>query len=140
MTYPVVKDETDWKATLSPARFQVLRKAGTERAFAGVLTDTEEPGVYKCGACQATLFTSDQKYHSGCGWPAFSDVIPGAVVEKVDRTLGMTRTEVLCANCGSHLGHVFDDGPWPTGQRYCINSVSVDLERPDGSVLPGERV
>ena len=129
--YEVSKTDEEWRSELSPEQFAVLRKAGTERAFTGAYTDTEDPGVYHCAACGNALFTSDTKFHSGSGWPSFYEpVSPGAVVEKVDRSFGMARTEVLCGRCGSHLGHVFDDGPAAeTGLRYCMNSVSLDLEK-----------
>ncbi len=128
-TFEVTKSDDEWRAELSPEQYAVLRKAGTERAFTGAYTDTEDPGVYRCAACKNPLFRSDTKYHSGSGWPSFWEPIsPGAVVTKTDRSHFMSRTEVLCGRCGSHLGHVFDDGPQPTGQRYCMNSVSLDLD------------
>lgn len=130
-TYEVSKSDADWREQLSTEQYEVLRKAGTERAFSGAYTDTEDPGVYHCAACGNALFRSDTKFHSGSGWPSFYEPItPGAVVEKTDRSYGMARTEVLCGRCGSHLGHVFDDGPRDaTGLRYCMNSVSLDLEQ-----------
>lgn len=130
-TYEVTKTDEEWRAELSSEQYEVLRKAGTERAFSGAYTDTEDPGVYHCAACGNALFRSDTKFHSGSGWPSFYEPItPGAVVEKTDRSYGMARTEVLCGRCGSHLGHVFDDGPRDaTGLRYCLNSVSLDLEQ-----------
>jgi peptide-methionine (R)-S-oxide reductase len=129
-TFEVVKTDEEWREELSPQQYQVLRKAGTEPAFTGAYTDTEDPGVYKCGACGNPLFKSDTKYHSGSGWPSFYEPItPGAVVTREDRSHGMVRTEAVCGRCGSHLGHVFPDGPQPTGQRYCMNSLSLDLER-----------
>ncbi len=126
----VVKSEQEWRAELSPAEYRVLRKAGTEPAFTGEYTDTKAVGVYACRACGAELFRSDAKFESHCGWPSFFTPLAGdAVIERTDRTLGMSRTEVLCANCHSHLGHVFEgEGyPTPTDQRYCINSVSLRL-------------
>lgn len=127
-TFEVQKSDDEWRAELSPAAYAVLRKAGTERAFSGAYTDTEDPGVYKCAACSNPLFRSDSKFHSGSGWPSFWEPIaPGAVIEREDRSHFMSRTEVVCGRCGGHLGHVFDDGPAPTGQRFCMNSVSLEL-------------
>ena len=128
MKFPFQRTEAEWRKLLTPEQYRVLREAGTERAFTGKYWDAKEPGVYRCAACGAVLFTSKDKFDSGCGWPSFSDLAAkGTVIERNDDSLGMRRTEVVCANCGSHLGHVFDDGPAPTGLRYCINSVSIDL-------------
>ena len=128
MTFPFQRTDEEWRKTLTPEQYQVLREAGTERPFTGKYWNMKEPGVYRCAACGAVLFTSRDKFDSGCGWPSFSDLAAkGVVVERSDTSHGMRRTEVLCANCGSHLGHVFDDGPTPTGLRYCINSVSIDF-------------
>ena len=124
-----------WRAMLTPAEYHVLREAGTERPFTGEYTDTETVGVYRCKACEAKLFESDTKFHSGCGWPSFYQPITDTVEYIEDTTHGMVRTEVRCARCGSHLGHVFPDGyGTPTGDRYCINSVSLRLneERAEG--------
>ena len=133
MGYQVEKTDEQWREELSPAEYQVLREAGTERAFTGEYTDTETTGVYRCKACQAKLFESDTKFHSGCGWPSFYQPISDTIEYIEDSTLGMKRVEVRCANCGSHLGHVFPDGPAPTGQRYCINSASLKFAPRDAA-------
>ncbi|PPK95922.1 peptide-methionine (R)-S-oxide reductase [Kineococcus xinjiangensis] len=129
-SYPVRKSDAEWRAELSPEEYQVLRLAGTERPYTGEYEDTTTEGVYACRACGAELFTSETKFASHCGWPSFFDPKDSSAVELIqDRTLGMVRTEVRCATCGSHLGHVFEgEGyPTPTDQRYCINSVSLRL-------------
>ena len=131
--FPVAKDEEQWRAELSPAEYAVLREAGTERAHTGEYTDAKTVGTYSCRACGAELFTSDTKFDSGCGWPSFTAPVPGgpdgAVVDaRTDSSGGMVRTETTCSSCGAHLGHVFPDGPGPTGDRFCINSACVTLE------------
>jgi len=129
LTNKVVKSNAEWKAELSPEAYRVLRGKGTERPFTGEYDHVFEPGTYQCAGCGAELFQSESKYDSGCGWPAFSaPATDDAVDEEIDTTHGMVRTEVLCAACGGHLGHVFEDGPQPTGLRYCINSAALKLE------------
>ncbi len=129
MGYEVEKSEDEWRGQLSPAEYAVLREGGTERAFTGEYTDTETVGVYRCRACTAELFTSDTKFHSGCGWPSFYQPVADTIEYLEDNSHGMKRVEVRCARCGSHLGHVFPDGyGTPTGDRYCINSICLTLE------------
>ncbi|MSY33319.1 MAG: peptide-methionine (R)-S-oxide reductase MsrB [Actinobacteria bacterium] len=129
--YPVAKTEEEWKQLLTPAEYQVLRQAGTEPAWMGEYTETKTVGVYRCRACQTELFRSETKFDSHCGWPSFfSPLAEDRIEEIVDRTLGMSRTEVRCSACGSHLGHVFAGEGYgtPTDLRYCINSLSISLE------------
>jgi peptide-methionine (R)-S-oxide reductase len=126
----VVRTEAEWRATLTPEQYQILREKATERAFTGALTENHETGDYHCAGCGALLFLSESKFNSGCGWPSF--VLPAesrAVAEHEDDSWGMRRVEVTCARCGGHLGHVFPDGPQPSGLRYCINSASLTFTR-----------
>ncbi len=128
----IEKTEKEWRAQLTDQEFDVCRHKGTEPAFSGAYFDCKEPGVYGCKCCGRELFRSDDKFDSGTGWPSFLQPTNNdAVVVSEDTSHGMRRTEVLCADCGAHLGHVFPDGPAPTGMRYCINSVSIDLDKAD---------
>jgi len=126
------KTDEEWKKQLDPQQYRVLRKKATEPAFTGKYLHSKDKGVYVCAACGSELFSSDTKYDSGSGWPSFwTALAKDNIVEVPDRTLGMERVEILCKNCGSHLGHVFDDGPQPTGMRYCVNSLSLDFKKKD---------
>lgn len=120
--------DEEWKKMLTPEQFKVLREGGTEAPFTGEYVHEKADGTYTCAACGNPLFSSDAKFDSGTGWPSFDTALPGAIETHSDTTLGMQRTEITCARCGSHLGHVFDDGPTKTGKRFCINSVCLDLE------------
>ena len=133
--FPVDKSEDEWRRTLTPEQFEVLRKHGTERAGTSPLNSETRDGSYRCAGCGQVLFEARTKYESGSGWPSFWEPVAGAVETRVDRSLFMRRIEVHCSRCGGHLGHVFDDGPKPTGQRYCMNGLALQFEPkgPSGS-------
>jgi peptide-methionine (R)-S-oxide reductase len=132
MTYNIKKSEADWRKELTPEQYKVMRDKGTERAFSGKYNKHKEEGVYTCAACGQELFSSETKFDSGTGWPSYyKPISKQAVAEVTDTEYGMVRTEVVCSNCGGHLGHVFNDGPKPTGLRYCLNSVSLDFVKKD---------
>ncbi len=129
MASEVDKSDEQWRAELSPEQYEVLRKAGTERPWSGKHVNNHDDGTYHCAACNAELFRSDTKFESGSGWPSFTEPAVADAVELIeDRSHGMSRTEVRCRRCGSHLGHVFDDGPTPSGQRFCMNSLALDFD------------
>ncbi len=129
----IVKSDAEWRKELSPEQYRVLREKGTERAFTGAFWNLHDGGTYRCAGCGETLFVSDTKFDSGCGWPSFFRPASDDVIdEHDDSTLGMRRVEVVCRKCGGHLGHVFEDGPEPTGLRYCINSASLAFEKKGG--------
>jgi len=131
---PMEKSDAEWKASLSPAEYHVMREKGTERAFTGKYWNTKTPGTYQCAACDQELFSSETKFDSGTGWPSFyAPVSTAAVTTETDYSHGMIRVEALCGRCGAHLGHVFDDGPHPTGMRYCMNSISLKLEESEST-------
>ena len=127
--YPLQKTEAQWREQLGEDSYKILREKGTERPFTGSYNLTFEDGTYCCMGCKNKLFESTSKFNSGCGWPSFDQSIAGSVTYIKDTTLGMERTEIVCSNCGGHIGHVFNDGPTNTGQRYCVNSLSVDFEK-----------
>jgi methionine-R-sulfoxide reductase len=135
--YEITKTEDEWKQELPAERFAVLRRAGTEPAWSGELLHVEGEGVFRCAGCGAELFDSDAKFESGSGWPSFDRAkSAGTIIEHTDRSLGMARTEILCARCGGHLGHVFPDGPTDTGLRYCVNSLSLTYEPEEEGTPP----
>ena len=124
----IIKSDAEWRAELTPEQYRVLRQHGTERPFTGPFWDSNEAGLYSCAGCGAPLFLSDTKFDAGCGWPSYYEPVNSEVVERiVDKSHGMVRVEVRCNKCGSHLGHVFPDGPEPTGERFCINSAAIDF-------------
>lgn len=125
--YPIEKTEAEWEAQLTAEEYHILRQAGTERPFSGKYNHHDAKGTYVCKGCGTPLYTSAAKFDSGCGWPSYDESIGGAIAYRKDTSLGMLRVEILCAQCGGHQGHVFDDGPTPTGQRYCVNSASIDF-------------
>ena len=127
-TYPVTRTDAEWRALLTPEQYQVMRQHGTERPGSCALLHEKRAGTFKCVGCDQPLFAATLKFERGTGWPSFTDPVPGSVETTQDRSYGMVRTEVHCATCGSHLGHVFPDGPPPTGLRYCINGVALEFE------------
>ena len=132
-TFEIQKSEAEWRKQLTPEQYHVLREAGTERPFSSPLNKEKRKGTFACAGCDLPLFSSDTKFESGTGWPSFYQALPGAIVEKEDRTFMMVRTETLCRRCGGHLGHVFEDGPKPTGLRYCMNGLALAFRPAGGS-------
>ena len=133
--FPITKSDEEWRGTLAPEQYKVLRDHGTERAFTSPLNSEKRPGTFYCAGCGQPLFASDTKYESGTGWPSFYQPLPGAIGTSTDRSWFMVRTEVHCARCGGHLGHVFPDGPRPTGERYCMNGIAMTF-RPTSESTP----
>ncbi len=129
MTFDIEKTDDQWREELSPERFAILREAATEAPFTGSLLNVDGQGTFTCGGCGQTLFTTEQKFESHCGWPSFDACEPGSIIERPDYTLSRARIEILCSRCGGHLGHVFPDGPTPTGLRYCVNSLAIDYDQ-----------
>jgi peptide-methionine (R)-S-oxide reductase len=132
MNFEIEKTDKEWRDQLSADRYAVLRKAATEAPFSGSLLHVDNQGVFSCAGCGQVLFTSEQKFDSGCGWPSFDACEPGTVIERSDRSLFRDRTEILCSKCGGHLGHVFNDGPTKSGLRFCVNSLSIDFDDSKG--------
>lgn len=131
--FEIEKTADEWRKQLTPAQFNILREAGTERPYTSPLNKEKRKGTFTCAGCDLPLFSSDTKYESGTGWPSFYQAMPNSILEKSDRTFMMVRTETLCRRCGGHLGHVFDDGPKPTGLRYCMNGLALTFKPADGS-------
>lgn len=132
MPFEIEKTDEQWRQELPPERYAVLREAATEAPFTGSLLNVDAEGVYTCGGCGQRLFTAQQKFDSSCGWPSFDAFEPGTIVERPDNSLLRSRTEILCAKCGGHLGHVFNDGPTATGLRYCVNSAAINFDPAEG--------
>ncbi len=129
MEFEINKTDEEWRRQLDPERYAILREAGTEAPFSGSLLNVDGEGTFSCAGCSQVLFRTEQKFESHCGWPSFDNCEPGTIIERSDRSLGRVRTEILCSRCGGHLGHVFDDGPTPSGLRYCVNSLSIEYDQ-----------